>query len=836
MDQQKDVFSSDTSGGTPGTKTTRRGTSASVRSPSQSQATRVSPGKRAGSMVSPTLEYTRQMASDAQAHRTAVRLSELKAQAKSRDDAVGSDSQNEMFEGEFDLVPGTVARRNITVRRSRDRLSSRPVIESRTPEDLLQRRSNRRSIDVEYANEQTESRSASAKFHIKKHGEELKGPYRVIPYSQYDPDEGWRSAGISDRSTPITRVAHPKSKSLTKEERKTMPTLMSLGEVALPRDRVSAGHSSVFLAEETDSGRLPKRDDPFSDSTEENDLPIFLRRDIPSASEDSTAHGVLMELWNKRQRTSLDLVQALNDDDSDLFENIEHQMRQLNQQMHEVLKSHKTKDDGKFVGVDDLPLNETLMEELPLSDARPAVGDHPPALRQSSKSTDMGEFHIRLGYQGSQIIRRVHARTPNRVVYHLGQQFLREAFALPITNLSCLLLIHNHALLAIDGHLEDHPVMNGAEIMIIYVPQPFENPRGNEQFSSSSPNSGSHNLPAAGDHAGHHREEGHSYNNARAPSQPGTNGGANTYDGNNSAGDRMAEECHEGERETRTDLAYRVPSSTNVSNSLPESHHDFLSRNLNPNAPFLREDLRVADSGQRRTDYGNHRGEINELGLARVSSHNGNNDRGYQQKEHGEYHRDAELRMLYDVRTPQPIYSYGATYPVASEGRWNNQFDVTQPISSGSYDKIRQAFKCPRFSGQAREWKQWNKGFLRYLSIWDLDYVLDPSFLDDFPLTVVKIRDNKMVYYIIEDAVQNSATAAAYVRQAPLNNGFEAYYNLHDGFVFAGSTTATLLLNELSNFRFLPNETPTALCFRLGELFEELSLLPGNASVVFSDT
>jgi hypothetical protein len=93
-----------------------------------------------------------------------------------------------------------------------------------------------------------------------------------------------------------------------------------------------------------------------------------------------------------------------------------------------------------------------------------------------------------------------------------------------------------------------------------------------------------------------------------------------------------------------------------------------------------------------------------------------------------------------------------------------------------------------------------------------------------------------MVYYIIEDAVQSSPLAASYVRQAPINNGFEAYYILHDGFVFAGTTTATLLLNELSNFRFLPDETPTALCLRLEELFEELELLPGNAAVTFVDT
>ena len=104
------------------------------------------------------------------------------------------------------------------------------------------------------------------------------------------------------------------------------------------------------------------------------------------------------------------------------------------------------------------------------------------------------------------------------------------------------------------------------------------------------------------------------------------------------------------------------------------------------------------------------------------------------------------------------------------------------------------------------------------------------------PLTAEQRRDNKLVYYVIEDAVQNSPLAASYVRQAPINNGFEAYYTLHDGYVFAGTTTATLLLNELSNFRFLPNETPTELCMRLEEIFQELKLLPGDASVTFVDT
>jgi hypothetical protein len=161
---------------------------------------------------------------------------------------------------------------------------------------------------------------------------------------------------------------------------------------------------------------------------------------------------------------------------------------------------------------------------------------------------------------------------------------------------------------------------------------------------------------------------------------------------------------------------------------------------------------------------------------------------------------------------------------------------VGTSLDSRSYDKIRQSFKCPRFTGQPKDWKPWDKGFKRYLAIWELDYVLDPSFFDHLPLTFEQRRDNKLIYFVIEDSVQGSPLASSYVKQVPLHNGFEAYYTLHDGYVFAGTTTSTILLNELSNFRFLPNETPTALCLRLDKLFQELKLLPGDAAVTFNDT
>jgi hypothetical protein len=57
-----------------------------------------------------------------------------------------------------------------------------------------------------------------------------------------------------------------------------------------------------------------------------------------------------------------------------------------------------------------------------------------------------------------------------------------------------------------------------------------------------------------------------------------------------------------------------------------------------------------------------------------------------------------------------------------------------------------------------------------------------------------------------------------------------------DGYVFAGATTATLLLNELTGFQFLKDESPTALVLRLQELFQDLETLPGGAAMTFNDT
>ncbi len=124
----------------------------------------------------------------------------------------------------------------------------------------------------------------------------------------------------------------------------------------------------------------------------------------------------------------------------------------------------------------------------------------------------------------------------------------------------------------------------------------------------------------------------------------------------------------------------------------------------------------------------------------------------------------------------------------------------------GANDKLRASFKLPRFNGDARHWKAWNKIFVRFIAIQLSDHVLDETF-KQHTLTNELHEDNKLVYYLFEDAVIDSPVAAKYVRRAPEWDGHAAYTFLYDGYSFSGPATATLLLNELSNFRFKTDET-----------------------------
>ena len=101
---------------------------------------------------------------------------------------------------------------------------------------------------------------------------------------------------------------------------------------------------------------------------------------------------------------------------------------------------------------------------------------------------------------------------------------------------------------------------------------------------------------------------------------------------------------------------------------------------------------------------------------------------------------------------------------------------------------------------------------------------------------MVQQDDNKLVYYILEDAVSGAPIAAKHIRRAAIWNGHEAYHFLYDGFALSGPASAAVLLGELSHFRFKTDETPTEVVLRLQELFDDLESIPGSAAMTLNDT
>jgi hypothetical protein len=52
----------------------------------------------------------------------------------------------------------------------------------------------------------------------------------------------------------------------------------------------------------------------------------------------------------------------------------------------------------------------------------------------------------------------------------------------------------------------------------------------------------------------------------------------------------------------------------------------------------------------------------------------------------------------------------------------------------------------------------------------------------------------------------------------------------------SGPQTASLLLSQLANLRFRSDETASGFCLRLREVFEDLEMVPGEASIKMHDT
>jgi hypothetical protein len=163
----------------------------------------------------------------------------------------------------------------------------------------------------------------------------------------------------------------------------------------------------------------------------------------------------------------------------------------------------------------------------------------------------------------------------------------------------------------------------------------------------------------------------------------------------------------------------------------------------------------------------------------------------------------------------------------------NQHVDLQIPAVNS---KLLATFKLPKFDGNVKSWKQWEKSFHRFLGIHQLDHVLEESFLETLWSTPGAKAANKMVYFLVEDAVPAGTLASRLIRQATKWNGHEAFVLLRNGYVFNGPQTATILLAELSRVRLKRDEDASTFCFRLVELIEDLELIPGSAAVYLTDT
>jgi hypothetical protein len=108
---------------------------------------------------------------------------------------------------------------------------------------------------------------------------------------------------------------------------------------------------------------------------------------------------------------------------------------------------------------------------------------------------------------------------------------------------------------------------------------------------------------------------------------------------------------------------------------------------------------------------------------------------------------------------------------------------------------------------------------------WQSPHVIEESFLATLPLSPQDFSANKMVYYLLEDALIPASLVAKFFRQAAKWNGNEAYSRLYDGYVFSGPQTMSLLLAELVNLPFKADESASGFCLRLREIFEDLEMV-----------
>jgi hypothetical protein len=64
--------------------------------------------------------------------------------------------------------------------------------------------------------------------------------------------------------------------------------------------------------------------------------------------------------------------------------------------------------------------------------------------------------------------------------------------------------------------------------------------------------------------------------------------------------------------------------------------------------------------------------------------------------------------------------------------------------------KLLGTFKLPKFDGAAKNWKQWDRDFVRFLGLHQLEHVLLEDFLLALPHPEA-VASNKIVYFLVRN-------------------------------------------------------------------------------------
>jgi hypothetical protein len=123
---------------------------------------------------------------------------------------------------------------------------------------------------------------------------------------------------------------------------------------------------------------------------------------------------------------------------------------------------------------------------------------------------------------------------------------------------------------------------------------------------------------------------------------------------------------------------------------------------------------------------------------------------------------NAVVMVFYTPNYPS-VQGFGPRQPGYGGG-----FVAAQPaaVIPTLNSKLLSTFKLPKFDGVARSWKAWDKAFQRFLGLHQLDHVLEADFRTHVWAVAGAREANKLVFFLIEDAVAPGTLGSKLVRQA----------------------------------------------------------------------